>query len=354
MKMNSRREKEPSVPLPAGKEKTGRRGPVICRKIQARKGGWLTNPLFLLSGRSGPAFGPLASPWEMGWRLWMVGPYGRIFHCQERFFPPRDRDSLGREENESEGPGDGKRLGSIGGGRDFSMIEMVHVSKSFRNQPDVLSDINLRVLKGQFLYITGPSGAGKSTLLKLLYAAELPSAGEIWVNGFHIPGLPRRQIPRLRRSLGIVFQDFKLLAQRTVFENVAFALEVLGVDKREIHDRTRKALQLVGLEPKGDFFPAQLSAGEQQRTAIARAIVNEPPLLLADEPTGNIDGAMAEEILGYFDEINARGTTVVLATHNERLPALLPKERIVLERGRILESSIQPIFPRKPEVLFFE
>jgi cell division transport system ATP-binding protein len=234
------------------------------------------------------------------------------------------------------------------------MIEMVHVSKSFRNQPDVLSDINLRVLKGQFLYITGPSGAGKSTLLKLLYAAELPSAGEIWVNGFHIPGLPRRQIPRLRRSLGIVFQDFKLLAQRTVFENVAFALEVLGVDKREIQDRTRKALQLVGLEPKGDFFPAQLSAGEQQRTAIARAIVNEPPLLLADEPTGNIDGAMAEEILRYFDEINARGTTVVLATHNERLPALLPKERIVLERGRILESSIQPIRPSKPEVMFFE
>ncbi len=234
------------------------------------------------------------------------------------------------------------------------MIELNHVTKSYHTHPEALADITLSVERGKFIYLTGPSGSGKTTLLRLLYAAERPTSGEIRVNGFQVERLRRWEIPRLRRTLGIVFQDFKLLSRRTVLENVQFALEVLGVNQREIFKRTVEALHLVGLEKKEKCYPSQLSAGEQQRAAIARAIVNEPQLLLADEPTGNIDSRMAEEILCYFDEINARGTTVVLATHNDRLPALLPKERIALEAGRILENTLVPTIPDRPAAMFFQ
>jgi len=217
------------------------------------------------------------------------------------------------------------------------MIEMIHVSKAYDVSPQGLFDISLRVEKGKFIYLTGPTGAGKTTLLKLLCAAERPTEGEIRVNGFDVGRLKRREIPYLRRSLGVVFQDFKLLSRRTAFENVAFALEVLGPKRREVPKKTTQALRWVGLEHKGNCFPAQLSAGEQQKVAIARAIVNEPLLILADEPTGNIDPAAAEEIMRLFEEINFRGATVVLATHNDGLPLLLPKERIVLDRGRMVE-----------------
>jgi len=224
------------------------------------------------------------------------------------------------------------------------MIEMVHVSKAYEGGTQALSDITLKVEKGEFFYLMGPTGAGKTTLLKLLYAAERPTEGEIRVNGLDVVRLKRREIPYLRRSLGVVFQGFKLLFRRTVFENVAFALEVLGAKRREIIKKTSQALWLVGLERKGNCLPSQLSAGEQQRVAIARAIVNEPLLILADEPTGNIDFETAEGILRLFGEINFRGATVVLATHNEGLPAILPKERIVLNRGRMVESSLsQPL-----------
>jgi cell division transport system ATP-binding protein len=220
------------------------------------------------------------------------------------------------------------------------MIEMIHVSKAYDVSPQALFDITLRVEKGKFIYLTGPSGAGKTTLLKLLCAAERPTEGEIRVNGFDVGRLKRREIPYLRRSLGVVFQGFKLLSHRTAFENVAFALQVLGPKRREILKKTTQALRWVGLEGKGNCFPSQLSAGEQQKVAIARAIVNEPLLILADEPTGNIDPGATEEIMRLFDEINFRGATVVLATHNDGLPLRLPKERIVLERGRIVESSL--------------
>jgi cell division transport system ATP-binding protein len=220
------------------------------------------------------------------------------------------------------------------------MIEMIHVSKAYDVSPQALFDITLRVEKGKFIYLTGPSGAGKTTLLKLLCAAERPTEGEIRVNGFDVGRLKRREIPYLRRSLGVVFQGFKLLSHRTAFENVAFALQVLGPKRREILKKTTQALRWVGLEGKGNYFPSQLSAGEQQKVAIARAIVNEPLLILADEPTGNIDPGATEEIMRLFDEINFRGATVVLATHNDGLPLRLPKERIVLERGRIVESSL--------------
>jgi len=226
------------------------------------------------------------------------------------------------------------------------MIEMVHVNKAYDVSPQALFDITLEVEKGKFVYLIGPSGAGKTTLLKLLYAAERPTKGEIRVNGFDVVRLKLREIPYLRRSLGVVFQGYKLLSHRTAFENVAFALEVLGVRRREVLKKTTQALHLVGLELKGNCLPSQLSAGEQQRVAIARAIVNEPLLILADEPTGNIDLGATEEIMRLFDEINFRGATVVLATHNDRLPLMLPKERIVLERGRMVENTMfkPPVF----------
>jgi len=226
------------------------------------------------------------------------------------------------------------------------MIEMVHVNKAYDASPQALFDITLEVEKGKFVYLIGPSGAGKTTLLKLLYAAERPTKGEIRVNGFDVVRLKLREIPYLRRSLGVVFQGYKLLSHRTAFENVAFALEVLGVRRREVLKKTTQALHLVGLELKGNCLPSQLSAGEQQRVAIARAIVNEPLLILADEPTGNIDLGATEEIMRLFDEINFRGATVVLATHNDRLPLMLPKERIVLERGRMVENTMfkPPVF----------
>jgi cell division transport system ATP-binding protein len=226
------------------------------------------------------------------------------------------------------------------------MIEMVHVTKAYDVSPQALFDITLEVEKGKFVYLIGPSGAGKTTLLKLLYAAERPTKGEIRVNGFDVVRLKSGEIPYLRRSLGVVFQGYKLLSHRTAFENVAFALEVLGGRRREVLKKTTQALHLVGLERKGTCLPSQLSAGEQQRVAIARAIVNEPLLILADEPTGNIDLGATEEIMRLFDEINFRGATVVLATHNDRLPLMLPKERIVLERGRMVENTMfkPPVF----------
>ena len=220
------------------------------------------------------------------------------------------------------------------------MIEMVHVSKAYGASPPALLDITLTVDKGQFIYLTGPSGAGKTTLLKLLYAAERPTEGDIRVNGFDVVRLNSRQVPYLRRSLGVVFQGGKLLPRHTVLENVAFALEVLGNRRREVFKKTTQTLHLVGLDSKVHCLPSKLSAGEQQRVAIARAIVNDPLLLLADEPTGNIDPGSAEEIMKLFEEINFRGTTVVLATHNDGLPLTGAKELVVLERGRIVAISL--------------
>jgi cell division transport system ATP-binding protein len=220
------------------------------------------------------------------------------------------------------------------------MIEIIHVSKAYDSNPQALVDINLRVEKGKFVYMTGPSGAGKTTLLKLLAARECPSEGEIRVQGVEISRLKVRQIPYYRRTLGIVFQDLKLLARKTAFENVAFALEVVSTERREIQRKANQALRWVGLERKGSSYPSQLSSGEQQKVAIARAVVNEPYLLLADEPTGNIDSRSTEEIMQLFNEINLRGTTVILATHDETLLTMVPKDRVVLDRGRLLESTL--------------
>jgi cell division transport system ATP-binding protein len=220
------------------------------------------------------------------------------------------------------------------------MIEMVHVSKAYEGNPGALFDITLKVEKGQFVYLFGPNGAGKTTLLKLLYAAERPTEGEVRVNGFDLVRLKPRKVPSLRRTLGLVFQDLKLLQRRTAQENIAFALEALRAERGEILKKANQALRLVGLERRAQCLPSELSAGEQQRLAVARAVVNDPVLLLADEPTGNLSLNAAEETIRLFEKINLRGTTVVLATHNEGLVNLWPKEKIVLEQGRLSEGLL--------------
>jgi cell division transport system ATP-binding protein len=202
-----------------------------------------------------------------------------------------------------------------------------------------LSDITFEVDKGDFVVLSGASGAGKTTLLRLLYADERATDGEIEVAGFDVMALRRREVPLLRRSLGIVFQDSKLLSGRTVFENIAFVLRVLGTPRRDITPRAFQALKAVGLSSRAQAYPAQLSQGEGQRAALARAIVRSPALLLADEPTGNLDEEMASEILDLIKDIWSRGTTVLLATHQSRLAAQLKRRTVRLEDGILIKDE---------------
>jgi cell division transport system ATP-binding protein len=202
-----------------------------------------------------------------------------------------------------------------------------------------LSDITFEVDKGDFVVLSGASGAGKTTLLRLLYADERATDGEIEVAGFDVMALRRREVPLLRRSLGIVFQDSKLLSGRTVFENIAFVLRVLGTPRRDITPRAFQALKAVGLSARAQAYPAQLSQGEGQRAALARAIVRSPALLLADEPTGNLDEEMASEILDLIKDIWSRGTTVLLATHQSRLAAQLKRRTVRLEDGILIKDE---------------
>ena len=222
------------------------------------------------------------------------------------------------------------------------MIRLHHVCKAFESGPmrlPALSDISFSVEKGEFVVLSGTSGAGKTTLLRLLYADERASEGEIEVAGFDVRSLRRSDVPLLRRSLGIVFQDAKLLSGRTVFENIAFVLRVLGTPRREITPKAFQALKAVGLSSRAQAYPAQLSQGEAQRAALARAIVKSPALLLADEPTGNLDEAMAGEILDLIKDIGSRGTTVLLATHQARLAIQLKRRTIKLGGGVLLKDE---------------
>ncbi len=218
------------------------------------------------------------------------------------------------------------------------MIQMYHVYKSFAAHAPALEDITFRVEAGEFVFLTGPSGAGKTTLLRLLYAAERPAQGHIIVNGRNVTRLSRRRIAEFRRSIGIVFQDFKLLPTKTAFENVAFAQRVLAIPERLIRRRVSEVLARVGISQKKDALPQQLSGGEQQRVALARALVNEPALILADEPTGNLDDVLAQEILALLYEVNADGTTVLVATHDRKLVASAPGRVLTLEHGRLQPS----------------
>lgn len=221
----------------------------------------------------------------------------------------------------------------------MALIEMNGVDKKYRRSTTALRDINVKVNQGEFVYIVGPSGAGKSTFIKLLYREEKATAGTIKVGKFDLNKLRRRDIPMLRRSIGVVFQDYKLLPKKTVFENVAYAMQVIGEKPRDIKKRVPEVLDLVGLKHKMRSFPHQLSGGEQQRVAIARAIVNNPKVLIADEPTGNLDPEISWEIMQLLERINLQGTTILMATHNKQIVDTLRHRVIAIEYGRIVRDE---------------
>ena len=219
------------------------------------------------------------------------------------------------------------------------MIETHHLSKLYSRGLYALQDLSLNVDKGEFVFLTGPSGAGKSTLLRLLLCQEKPSEGEIFVNGHDLTKLSRGDIQEYRRGIGFIFQDFKLIPSRTVFENVAFVLEVLGVPAGQQRRRTFQVLKWVGLQHRINAYPRDLSGGEQQRIAIARALVNDPALILADEPTGNLDPDLSLEIMNLLREVNAGGTTVLVATHDRELIRLVGRRTITLDQGKVVEVA---------------
>lgn len=218
------------------------------------------------------------------------------------------------------------------------MIQVYNLSKAYTRESSALSDITFRVPKGDFVYLTGPSGAGKSTLLKLLYCAEKVNRGQIIINGINLSRLSAPRVARFRRSLGIVFQDFKLLNSRSVFENVALPLEIQGRNRPEIRQKVYQTLKVVGLEHRSNRHPLELSGGEQQRVAIARALIVDPLVLLADEPTGNLDPERGEQIIELFRGANARGSTVLLATHDREMIRRFPRRVLTLDNGRLVDD----------------
>ena len=219
------------------------------------------------------------------------------------------------------------------------MIETHHLSKLYNRGVYALRDLSLTVDKGEFVFLTGPSGAGKSTLLRLLLREDIPSEGELKVLGRDLKTLRPAQVQSFRRSVGFVFQDFRLIPRFTVFQNVAFVMRVLGVELSVQQRKTFQVLKWVGLQHRMNALPDELSGGEQQRVAIARALVNDPQLVLADEPTGNLDPDLSLEIMNLFRDINARGTTVVIATHDREMIRRVGRRAVMLDRGRVVESS---------------
>ena len=215
------------------------------------------------------------------------------------------------------------------------MIDFKNVTKRYSNGTIGLQDATFKVNKGEFVFVVGPSGSGKSTLLKLILHEEAPTEGEVYVNGFAIHDMDRSEIPYLRRGLGVVFQDFRLLPNKTVYDNVSFAMQIVEAQPRDIRRQVPVALALVGLSKKARVYPHQLSGGEQQRVALARAIVNNPSILIADEPTGNLDPDTSWEIMKLLDDINQRGTTVLVATHEKSIVDEMKKRVMSLDYGRI-------------------
>ena len=218
-------------------------------------------------------------------------------------------------------------------------IVLEGISKTYRNDVLALNDINIRIEKGEFVFVVGASGSGKSTFIKLILKEIEPTAGKVFVNGRDLLRLRRKQVPMLRRGIGVVFQDFRLLKDRTVFENVAFAQRIIGTMKHEINKRVPEVLALVGLSDKIHAYPKELSGGEQQRVALARALVNRPTLLLADEPTGNLDPKNSWEIMELLEHINRNGTTVVVVTHNHEIVNMMKKRVITLHKGVLVSDE---------------
>jgi cell division ATP-binding protein ftsE len=227
----------------------------------------------------------------------------------------------------------------------MDLIRIKHVEKKYRNGVTAIYDLNLAIEKGSFVFVIGGSGSGKSTLIKMLYREEKPTKGQIIVGGLDVAKLRNKKIYKLRRKLGIVFQDYRLLPKLTVYENVAFALEVIGAKKDEIRVKVLKALEDVGLKNKIHNYPDQLSGGEQQRVAIARAIVNDPKLLLCDEPTGNLDPEKSMEIMKVLDDINkTRGTTIIMATHDQDIVNKMKKQVLILKDGHLVTFKEKGVY----------
>ena len=228
------------------------------------------------------------------------------------------------------------------------MIRLQDVTKAFKRGRDgevvALDNVSLEVTKGEFVFVVGPSGSGKSTFMRLLTREQVPDSGEVWVAGKNLGKLRSWKVPLLRREIGYVFQDFKLLPNKTVRENVSFALEVIGRHRKEIRDRVPEVLELVGLTEKADALPHELSGGQQQRVSIARAFVNNPRLLLCDEPTGNLDPATSVGIMKLLDRINRTGTTVVMATHDQQIVDSMRRRVVELEDGRIVRDQVRGVY----------
>ena len=221
---------------------------------------------------------------------------------------------------------------------------MSDVSKVYPGGSMALQDVNVHIEPGEFVFVVGPSGAGKSTFIKMLFREVLPTTGSIFVNGVDILSLTPKEIPFLRRQLGIIFQDYRLLPDRTVFENVAFAMQVIEAPHRKIKRQVMNVLDLVGLRHRANAYPNELSGGEQQRIAIARAIVNDPVFVIADEPTGNLDPETSWDIMEIFKEINATGTTIVMATHDKEVVDAMGKRVIAIEKGRIVRDEKEGVY----------
>ena len=230
--------------------------------------------------------------------------------------------------------------------RERPLLVLHDVTKRYPNGKEALKDVDLVVPEGDFVFLVGPSGAGKSTLMKLLIRDELATRGDVVIDGYDLARIKRRQVPRIRRKIGIVFQDFKLLPTKSVWENVAFALEVTGVPRKRIRPAVDRVLALVGLTAQRGQLPSQLSGGEQQRTAIARALVHDPRLIIADEPTGNLDPLISWEIIQLLLRINDLGVTVLMATHNADVVTALRKRVVALEEGRIIRDEVGGIYHR--------
>src|SRR6478735_332781 len=221
------------------------------------------------------------------------------------------------------------------------MIEMQNVYKTYPNGVKAINGISIKINQGEFAYIVGPSGAGKSTFIKMMYREEKPSSGNIIVNGANVAKIKDSKVPIFRRHIGVVFQDFKLLPKLTVYENIAFALEVIEQSPEEIKKRVLEVLELVKLKGKMDSFPDELSGGEQQRVSIARSIVNSPKVVIADEPTGNLDPETSWEIMDIFEEINKRGTTILMATQNREIVNAIRKRVIAIENGNVVRDEVR-------------